>query len=487
MEQDQLNELMKARRQKMHQLKERGIDPFGKKYAPSHYSADVVDQFDELENKAVSLTGRLTGIRTHGKATFADLQDYKGRIQIYFRLDQLGEEKYSLIELFDIGDIIAVEGAVFRTKKGEITVAVHEYRLLKKSLRPLPEKWHGLKDIEMRYRQRYVDLIVNEKVRTTFIARSRIIQTMRDVLNEWGFLEMETPIMQTIAGGALARPFITYHNALDIKLYLRIATELHLKRLLVGGLDKVYEIGRIFRNEGISPFHNPEFTSVEIYQNYADYEDMMYITENLIYQCALRVFGKSEATFQGETFDLTPPWARETMINIVRKYAGVDFSKIDDDAGALEAAREAGLELEGESSWGEILNLFFETYCEEQLRQPIFILDYPIDVSPLAKKIESDPRLTYRFEAFIAGKEVANAFTELNDPIDQRERFERQLARREAGDEEAHAMDEDFVTALEYGMPPAGGLGIGIDRIVMFLTDSPSIRDVILFPTLKPR
>jgi lysyl-tRNA synthetase class 2 len=487
MEQDQLNELMKARRQKMHQLKERGIDPFGKKYAPSHYSADVVDQFDELENKAVSLTGRLTGIRTHGKATFADLQDYKGRIQIYFRLDQLGEEKYSLIELFDIGDIIAVEGAVFRTKKGEITVAVHEYRLLTKSLRPLPEKWHGLKDIEMRYRQRYVDLIVNEKVRTTFIARSRIIQTMRDVLNEWGFLEMETPIMQTIAGGALARPFITYHNALDIKLYLRIATELHLKRLLVGGLDKVYEIGRIFRNEGISPFHNPEFTSVEIYQNYADYEDMMYITENLIYQCAMRVFGKSEATFQGETFDLTPPWARETMINIVRKYAGVDFSKIDDDAGALEAAREAGLELEGESSWGEILNLFFETYCEEQLRQPIFILDYPIDVSPLAKKIESDPRLTYRFEAFIAGKEVANAFTELNDPIDQRERFERQLARREAGDEEAHAMDEDFVTALEYGMPPAGGLGIGIDRIVMFLTDSPSIRDVILFPTLKPR
>ena len=487
MEQDQLNELMKARRQKMYQLKERGIDPFGKKYAPSHYSADVVDQFDELENKAVSLTGRLTGIRTHGKATFADLQDYKGRIQIYFRLDQLGEEKYSLIELFDIGDIIAVEGPVFRTKKGEITVAVHEYRLLTKSLRPLPEKWHGLKDIEMRYRQRYVDLIVNEKVRTTFIARSRIIQTMRDVLNEWGFLEMETPIMQTIAGGALARPFITYHNALDIKLYLRIATELHLKRLLVGGLDKVYEIGRIFRNEGISPFHNPEFTSVEIYQNYADYEDMMYITENLIYQCALRVFGKSEATFQGETFDLTPPWARETMINIVRKYAGVDFSKIDDDAGALEAAREAGLELEGESSWGEILNLFFETYCEEQLRQPIFILDYPIDVSPLAKKIESDPRLTYRFEAFIAGKEVANAFTELNDPIDQRERFERQLARREAGDEEAHAMDEDFVTALEYGMPPAGGLGIGIDRIVMFLTDSPSIRDVILFPTLKPR
>lgn len=487
MEQDQLNELMKARRQKMVQLKEKGIEPFGSKFVPSHYSAEVVEQFDVLGNKEVSLTGRLTGIRIHGKATFADLQDYKGRIQVYFRLDQLGEEKYSLIDLFDIGDIIAVEGPVFKTKKGEITVAVHDYRFLTKSLRPLPEKWHGLKDVELRYRQRYVDLIVNEKVRQTFIDRSRIIQTMRDVLNEWGFLEMETPIMQPIAGGALARPFITYHNALDIKLYLRIATELHLKRLLVGGLDRVYEIGRIFRNEGISPFHNPEFTSVEIYQNYADYEDMMYITENLIYQCAMRVFGKSEATFQGETFDLTPPWPRETMINIVRKYAGVDFDKINDDAGAREAASEAGLELEGESSWGEILNLFFETYCEEQLRQPIFILEYPIDVSPLSKKMKSDPRLTYRFEGFIAGKEVANAFTELNDPIDQRERFERQLARREAGDEEAHMMDEDFVTALEYGMPPAGGLGIGIDRVVMILTDSPSIRDVILFPTLKPR
>lgn len=487
MEQDQLNELMKARRQKMVQLREKGVEPFGSKFVSSHYSADVIEQYDTLGDKEISLTGRLTGIRTHGKASFADLQDYKGKIQIYFRLDQLGEEKYSLIDLFDIGDFIAVRGTVFKTKKGEITVAVHDYCFLTKALRPLPEKWHGLKDVELRYRQRYVDLIVNEKVRQTFINRSKIIQTMRDVLNEWGFLEMETPIMQTIAGGALARPFITYHNALDIKLYLRIATELHLKRLLVGGLDKIYEIGRIFRNEGISPFHNPEFTSVEIYQSYADYEDMMYITENLIYQCAMRVFGKSEVTYQGETYDLTPPWQRETMINIVRKYAGVDFEKISDDAGALEAARDAGLELGGESSWGEILNLFFETYCEEQLRQPIFILEYPIDVSPLSKKMKSDPRLTYRFEGFIAGKEVANAFTELNDPIDQRERFERQLARREAGDEEAHMMDEDFVTALEYGMPPAGGLGIGIDRVVMILTDSPSIRDVILFPTLKPR
>lgn len=487
MEQDQLNELMKARRQKMVQLKEKGVEPFGSKFEASHYSADVIEQFNELEDRKVSLCGRLIGIRKHGKASFADLQDYKGRIQVYFRLDELGEEKYSLIDLFDIGDFVAVEGSVFKTKKGEITVAVHDYRFLTKALRPLPEKWHGLKDVELRYRQRYVDLIVNEKVRQTFINRSKIIQTMREVLNEWGFLEVETPIMQTIAGGALARPFTTYHNALDIKLYLRIATELHLKRLLVGGLDKVYEIGRIFRNEGISPFHNPEFTTVEIYQNYGDLEDMMFITENLLYQCARRVFGKNEATFQGEVFDLTPPWPRETMIDVVRKYAGVDFLRIDDDAGAREAARTAGLELEGESSWGEVLNLFFETYCEEQIRRPTFILDYPIDVSPLSKKLPSDPRLTYRFEGFIAGKEVANAFTELNDPIDQRERFEQQLSRREAGDEEAHMMDEDFVTALEYGMPPAGGLGIGIDRVVMILTDSPSIRDVILFPTLKPR
>ena len=487
MEQDQLNELMKARRQKMIQLREKGIEPFGPGYLSTHYSAEVVAQFDSLENKNVSLAGRLIGVRTHGKATFADLKDYRGIIQIYFRRDQLGEEKYSLIELFDIGDFIAVEGPVFKTRKGEITVSVEDYSFLTKALRPLPEKWHGLKDIELRYRQRYLDLIVNEAVRETFINRSKIIQTMRDLLNEWGFLEMETPVMQTIAGGALARPFITHHNALDIKLYLRIATELHLKRLLIGGLDKVYEIGRIFRNEGISPVHNPEFTTVEIYQSYADYEDMMVLTEKLIYECARRVLGKSEVVYQGETLDLTPPWPRETMISIVQKYAGVDFTEIDDDAGAQGAARQAGMELDGKKRWGEILNLFFETFCEEQLRRPIFVLDYPVDISPLSKKNKKDPRLTDRFEGFIAGKEVANAFTELNDPIDQRERFERQLACREAGDEEAHMMDEDFLTALEYGMPPAAGLGIGIDRVVMFLTDSPSIRDVILFPTLKPR
>ncbi|HHW74832.1 MAG TPA: lysine--tRNA ligase [Firmicutes bacterium] len=487
MEQDQLNELMKARRQKMVQLKERGVAPFGSSYSPSHYSADVIEQYDSLEKKEVSLAGRLTAIRTHGKATFADLKDYRGKIQLYFRLDELGEDRYGLIELFDIGDFIAVEGAVFKTRKGEVTVSVQDFCFLTKALRPLPEKWHGLKDVELRYRQRYVDLIVNDEVRQTFIYRSKFIQAMRDYLNERGFLEVETPVMQTIAGGALARPFITHHNALDIKLYLRIATELHLKRLLVGGLDRVYEIGRIFRNEGISPYHNPEFTTVELYQSYADYEDMMVLTENLIHEMARRVLGKSEVSFQGESIDLAPPWPRMTMIDAVRKYAGVDFSEISDDAGARRAASRAGLELKDERRWGEILNLFFESYCEEKLRSPVFIKDYPLDISPLAKKIDRDPRLTYRFEAFIAGREVANAFTELNDPLDQRDRFERQIARREAGDEEAHMMDDDFVAALEYGMPPAGGLGIGIDRVVMILTDSPSIRDVILFPTLKPR
>ncbi|HSW36694.1 MAG TPA: lysine--tRNA ligase, partial [Candidatus Limnocylindrales bacterium] len=382
---------------------------------------------------------------------------------------------------------IGASGEVFRTQKGEITIAVKDYTILAKSLRPLPEKWHGLKDVELRYRQRYVDLIVNQEVKQTFINRSRIIQTMRGLLNEWGFLEMETPMMQTVAGGALARPFVTHHNALDLKLYLRIATELHLKRLLVGGLDKVYEIGRIFRNEGISTIHNPEFTSVEIYQSYADYEDMMELTENLIHQIAQKVFGTSRITFRGSEIDLTPPWPRKTMVNMVHKYAGVDFALIPDDEMAFQAARKAGLELDKGLSWGEVLYIFFENFCEEQLKSPIFITEFPIEISPLAKKIESDPRLTYRFEGFVAGLEIANAFTELNDPIDQRERFEQQLTKREKGDDEAHVMDEDFITALEYGMPPAGGLGIGIDRLVMLLTDNISIRDVILFPTLKPR
>ncbi len=487
MDQENLHELLQVRRQKLSQLKDQGIDPYGVKYQASHYSTDIVEHYDELEGREVSVAGRIVSIRAHGKASFAHLKDYQGSIQVYLRLDQLGEEKYSLFELCDLGDIIGARGTVFRTKKGEVTVSLEDYCILSKALRPLPEKWHGLRDVELRYRQRYLDLIVNEDVRRTFIHRSKIVQVMREFLNGLGFLEVETPVLQTIAGGALARPFTTHHNALDMNLYLRIATELHLKRLLVGGLDKVYEIGRIFRNEGISTKHNPEFTSVEIYQNYADYEDMMEITENMVYQIALQVLGTSNVTLQGETFDLTPPWPRETMLDIVRKYAGVDFTAIPDAAAAYRAAESAGLELGKGLTWGDVLNEFFEAFCEEQLRQPIFIRDYPIKVSPLARVIKEDPRFTYRFEGFVAGFEIANAFTELNDPIDQRERFEQQLVRREAGDDEAHVMDEDFITALEHGMPPAGGLGIGVDRLVMLLTDSPSIRDVILFPTLRPK
>ncbi len=486
-EQQQLSELLLARRRKLDELRKRGVEPFGQKFEADHYSADIIANFDTLEGKEVTVAGRLISIRSHGKAAFAHIQDYRGQIQVYIRLDQVGQEKYDIFDLVDIGDFIGVAGEVFKTRKGEVTVNVKDYTYLAKALRPLPEKWHGLKDVELRYRQRYVDLIVNEEVRQTFIDRSRIISTMRELLNEWGFLEVETPIMQNIAGGALARPFVTHHNALDIKLYLRIATELHLKRLLVGGLDKVYEIGRIFRNEGISTIHNPEFTSVEIYQNYADYEDMMEITENLIYRIAQKVFGSGQINFQGRVIDLTPPWPRETMVDIVRKYSGVDFSQIADDEAAFAAARKAGMELEKGLPWGEVLYKFFEMYCEEQLLEPIFVTQFPIEVSPLAKKMESDPRLTLRFEGFVAGWEIANAFTELNDPIDQRERFEQQLGKREAGDDEAHVMDDDFINALEHGMPPAGGLGIGIDRLVMLLTDNISIRDVILFPTLKPR
>ncbi|MFO8191892.1 MAG: lysine--tRNA ligase [Bacillota bacterium] len=486
-EQQQLNELLKVRRNKLERLRTKGVDPFSPKFEADHYSTDITGNFEDFEGKTVTIAGRLMSIRSHGKATFAHLQDYRGQVQIYIRLDQVGQEKYDLLELIDIGDFIGVVGEVFKTRKGEVTVQASDYTFLVKALRPLPEKWHGLKDVEIRYRQRYVDLIVNQEVKQTFINRSKILSTMRELLNRWGFLEMETPIMQTIAGGALARPFVTHHNALDIKLYLRIATELHLKRLLVGGLDKVYEIGRIFRNEGISTIHNPEFTSVEIYQSYADYKDMMNITENLIFQIAEKVFGSGKIRFQGREIDLTPPWERQSMIEVVRRYTGVDFAKIPDAEAAFQAARDAGLELDKGLSWGDILYMFFEEFCEEQLLSPIFVTDYPIEVSPLAKKKSDDPRLTLRFEGFIAGWEIANAFTELNDPIDQRERFEQQLARREAGDDEAHVMDEDFVNALEYGMPPAGGLGIGVDRMIMILTDNISIRDVILFPTLKPK
>ena len=487
MDQEQLSELLQARRRKMEALQEKGIAPFGKKFEADHYSADVLENFEGLEGKEVTIAGRLISIRSHGKAAFAHLQDYKGKIQIYIRQDEVGQEKYEIFDLTDIGDFIGVTGPVFRTKKGEITVQVKDFTYLVKALRPLPEKWHGLKDVELRYRQRYVDMIVNKEVRDTFIKRSKMISVMRDVLNGWGFLEVETPILQTEAGGALARPFVTYHNALDMKLYLRIATELHLKRLLVGGLDRVYEIGRIFRNEGISTIHNPEFTSVEIYQNYADYHDMMRITENIIFEMANQVLGSPVITFQGKEIDLTPPWPRASMIETVQKYTGVDFTEIKDSEAAYQAALKAGLKPDKGLPWGEILYLFFDEFCEEQLLKPIFITGFPVEVSPLAKRDPQDPRLTLRFEAFAAGWEIANAFTELNDPIDQRGRFEQQLSKREAGDDEAHVMDEDFINALEHGMPPAGGLGIGVDRVIMLLTDSISIRDVILFPTLKPK
>jgi lysyl-tRNA synthetase class 2 len=476
-----------VRREKTLKLLNLGVNPYGEKYAVTHHAAEVISRFDALEGRLIALSGRLMTIRSHGKASFANLQDESGRIQIYLRQDEVGEESYGIFELLDIGDLLGVSGEVFRTRRGEVTVAVRKWSLLAKALRPLPEKWHGLTNVDLRYRQRYLDLIVNPEVRQVFILRSKITQAIRDYLNNRGFLEVETPMMHTLAGGASARPFTTYHNALDMGLYLRIATELHLKRLIVGGLEKVYEMGRIFRNEGISTRHNPEFTSVEIYQANADYEDMMVLTEELVSAVALSVCGSLRLTCQGQELDLTPPWPRLTMLEAVKKFAGVDFREISTAAEAVQAARQKGLAVKDTASRGEIINEIFEEFVEPYLFQPIFILDYPVEVSPLAKRRSDDPAMTYRFEAFIGGSEIANAFTELTDPIDQRQRFEQQLSRRIAGDEEAHMMDEDFLQALEYGMPPTGGLGIGVDRLVMMLTGSSSIRDVILFPTMRPK
>lgn len=475
------------RRQKLQALSNMGVEPYGRKYHVTHLAADVIGRFEGLEGQPVALAGRLMTIRTHGKASFANLQDASGQIQVYTRLDDIGARAYEVFELLDIGDIIGVTGEVFRTRRGEITVAVKQFALLAKSLRPLPEKWHGLTNVDLRYRQRYLDLITNPEVKDVFIARSRIVQAMRTFLNERDFLEVETPMMHAIPGGASARPFITHHNALEMNLYLRIATELHLKRLIVGGLDKVYELGRIFRNEGVSTKHNPEFTSVELYQAQADYTDMMELTEQMIAYVAETVTGSAKVNYQGITLDLSPPWPRMTMIEAIRKYTGIDFRHIATAEQARSAASALGLAAKDAVTRGEILNEIFEEKVEEHLVHPIFILDYPIEVSPLAKRKEDDPAMSYRFEAFMAASEIANAFTELNDPIDQRSRFEQQMTKRAAGDEEAQVLDEDFITALEYGMPPAGGLGIGIDRLVMMLTDAPSIRDVILFPTMRPR
>jgi lysyl-tRNA synthetase class 2 len=483
----ELNEQMQVRLGKLKELKEKGINPYGERYERTHYASDIRESFEELAEKSVTIAGRLMAKRTMGKASFAHLQDYSGQIQIYVRLNDVGADTYELFKNLDIGDIIGVEGHVFRTRTEEVTVWVKEVVLLSKSLRPLPEKWHGLKDVELRYRQRHVDLIANPEVKKVFVLRSKIIQAMRRYLDAQGFLEVETPTMHTIPGGASARPFITHHNALDIDLYMRIAPELHLKRLIVGGLEKVYEIGRVFRNEGISTRHNPEFTMIELYQAYADYHDMMNLTEKMIAHLAQEVLGTQKIMYQGKEIDLNPPWPRLTMVDAVKKYTGADYQEWVSDEQARQVAADLGVSVAANATKGMVLSELFEEKVEENLIQPTFVIDYPIDISPLAKRREDDPNFTYRFEVFITAREFGNAFSELNDPLDQRERFKKQMEQREQGDEEAQLHDEDFVRALEVGMPPTGGLGIGIDRLIMLLTDSPSIRDVILFPTLRPR
>ena len=483
-----LNEILRIRRMKLEELQKNNKDPYKVvKYDVSHSTKFIIDNFEDMEGKDVSIAGRIMSKRDMGKASFCDIQDRDGRIQIYIRVNEIGEEAYEGFKKFDIGDFLGVKGEVFRTRKGDISVKASEIQLLSKSLRPLPEKWHGLKDVDLRYRQRYLDLIVNPDVRETFITRSKIIRAIRSFLDERGFLEVETPLLNVIPGGANARPFITHHNTLDIDLYLRIAPELYLKRLIVGGLEKVYELGRMFRNEGMSVKHNPEFTLMEVYEAYTDYVGMMELTESLISKVAEEVLGTTVITYQGEKVDLTPPWIRMTMIEAVKEYAGVDFDKIETDEEARQIAKEKSLEVEEGATKGEILFLMFEEFAEKHLVQPTFIMDYPVEVSPLTKRKPERPELTERFELFITGREMANAYSELNDPIDQKERFLDQVRKREAGDEEANMMDEDFVTALEYGMPPTGGLGIGVDRLVMLLTDSYSIRDVLLFPTMKPK
>ena len=483
-----LNEQMQVRLDKMHKIEEKGLKPFGYRYEFTHRSGDVKENFDALAEAEteVKLAGRVMAIRGHGKTCFMDMQDKDGRIQVYVRKDVLGEENYALIKMMDIGDTVGVTGTVFRTHMGEVSIKAVALEMLSKSLRPLPEKWHGLKDVETRYRQRYVDLIVNPDVRDTFVKRSQIIRSVRDVLDSHGFLEVETPILNTIAGGAAARPFISYHNALDMQVYMRIAPELYLKRLIVGGMDRVYELGRVFRNEGIDNRHNPEFTSVEIYQAFADYRDMMDLTEEVVVKTAEKVLGTTKINYEGTEIELASPWKRISMIDAVKEYAGKDFTNVTDLEEARAMAKELNVEVEATWGIGKIINACFEEYVEDKLIQPTFITGHPKEISPLAKSNPENPEITDRFEAFIYGREICNGFTELNDPIDQRERFLKQVEERANGDEEANMMDEDFVTALEYGLPPTGGLGIGIDRLVMFLTDSSTIRDVLFFPTMKP-
>jgi len=482
------NELIKVRRQKLKELQENGKDPFKiVKYDVTSSAAYIIENFEAMEGKEVSLAGRIMSKRGMGKASFCDIQDRDGRIQLYVRINEIGEEAYEDFKKFDIGDIIGVKGEVFKTHKGEVSIKATEIIMLAKSLLPLPEKWHGLKDVDLRYRQRYLDLIVNPEVRKTFITRSKIIKAIRKYLDDRDFLEVDTPLLNTIPGGAAARPFITHHNTLDIDLFLRIAPELYLKRLIVGGLERVYEMGRMFRNEGMSVKHNPEFTMMEVYQAYTDYKGMMELAENMISYVAREVLGTTKVVYQGQEIDLTPPWKRLTMTEAVNMYAGVDFDKITSDEEARKVAKEKNVHIDENMTKGEVLNAMFEEFVEEHLVQPTFIYDYPVEVSPLTKRKPDKPELTERFEIFITGREMGNAYSELNDPIDQRDRFIEQMKKREKGDEEANMMDEDFLNALEYGMPPTGGLGIGIDRLIMLLTDSYSIRDVLLFPTMKPK
>ncbi|WP_096156028.1 MULTISPECIES: lysine--tRNA ligase [Bacillus] len=492
MSHEELNDQLLVRREKLAKLREIGMDPFGGKFERTNQSSELFEQYGEIskeelseKNLSVTIAGRIMTKRGKGKAGFTHIQDLTGQIQLYVRKDAVGDEAYEIFNTADIGDIVGVTGEVFKTNVGELSIKATSFELLTKALRPLPEKYHGLKDVEQRYRQRYLDLITNPESKQTFIARSKIIQAMRRYLDDHGYLEVETPMMHSIAGGASARPFVTHHNTLDMTLYMRIAIELHLKRLIVGGLEKVYEIGRVFRNEGVSTRHNPEFTMIELYEAYADYKDIMSLTENLVAHIAKEVNGKTVVQYGEYEVDLTPEWKRLHMVDAVKEATGVDFWQQMSDEEARQHAKDHGVDVTEHMQFGHILNEFFEQKVEETLIQPTFIYGHPVEISPLAKKNAEDPRFTDRFELFIVGREHANAFTELNDPIDQKERFEAQLVEKEQGNDEAHEMDHDFIEALEYGMPPTGGLGIGIDRLVMLLTNAPSIRDVLLFPQMR--
>lgn len=492
MSHEEINDQLQVRREKLSELREKGLDPFGKRFERSHLAAEILEKYSELEkeeldtqNISVTIAGRIMTKRGKGKAGFAHVQDLSGQIQIYVRQDAVGEEQYEIFNLIDLGDIVGIKGQIFKTKVGELSIKASSFEILSKSLRPLPDKFHGLKDVEQRYRQRYLDLIMSEESKQTFITRSQIIRSIRNYLDHNGYLEVETPMMHAIAGGAAARPFVTHHNTLDMTLYMRIAIELHLKRLIVGGLEKVYEIGRVFRNEGVSTRHNPEFTMIELYEAYADYQDIMELTENLVAHVAQEVLGTTTVQYGEYEIDLKPQWKRLHMVDAIKEYTGVDFWTVTSTEEAKQLAKENGIAYKETMEYGHIVNEFFEQKVEEKLIQPTFIFGHPVEISPLAKKNPDDPRFTDRFELFIVAREHANAFTELNDPIDQRERFEAQLVEREQGNDEAHEMDEDFVEALEYGMPPTGGLGIGIDRLVMLLTNSASIRDVLLFPQMR--